>query len=132
MRQDNQVSRRALLKTTGVAAAGMTSVSARSYARILGTNERLNLAIVGCGHIVNASHLKALLPMQENGELGILGICDVYKSRAQECIESIREVGGNAKLFRDYRDILAMADVDYLLIATPEHWHARQTLDALD
>jgi len=123
--------RRIFLKTTGIGTAGVCVLTAKNYARSSGVNDRLNLAIIGCGHIAGAAHLKALLPMRESGEVEILAVCDVYEKRARDLQERIKAAGGEARLYVDYHDVLAMKDVDYVLITTPEHWHAQQTLDAL-
>ncbi|UCD30649.1 MAG: Gfo/Idh/MocA family oxidoreductase [Planctomycetota bacterium] len=132
MFESDTFTRRSFLKTTGVGTAGVGILAAKSYARILGANDRLNVAIVGCGHIANAAHLQALLPMRQAGEVDILAVCDVYEKRARDFQDQIKAAGGKAKLYHDYREALAIKDVDYVLIATPEHWHARQILDSLE
>lgn len=127
----NTITRRRFLKTTGAVAAA-TAMSARSYANTSGANNRLNLALVGCGGIA-ASHRGALLAMRESQKLGILAVCDVYETRAKKFQEAFQSEGaGQLKRFKDYHDILAMKDVDYVLFCTPEHWHARNVIDALD
>ena len=83
MSQVDKVTRRSFLKTGSALAAGALSMTARSYARVPGANDRLNLAIIGCGHIANTEHMKALLPMHEKGDVGILGVCDVYRTRSE-------------------------------------------------
>ncbi|MHC4442921.1 MAG: Gfo/Idh/MocA family protein [Planctomycetota bacterium] len=132
MIEDNTLTRRRFIKSTGIGTAGVFMLTAKNYARSPGVNDRLTLAIIGCGHIASDAHLKALLPMRERGEVDILAVCDVYGRRAREFGERIKAAGGDAKLCGDYGEVLAMKDVDYVLIATPEHWHARQTLEALD
>jgi predicted dehydrogenase len=62
----------------------------------------------------------------------IVAVCDVYDKRMNDFVDKIKAAGGDAKAVPDYRDVLAMDEVDYVLIGTPEHWHAQQTLDALD
>jgi predicted dehydrogenase len=130
MSTGHQVTRRSFLRSTG-AAAGLAALSARSYAQVAGANDRLNMAFIGCGGIAN-SHAGALINMMKGGHLGILAVCDVYQQRARDMQERVKAAGGEPRLLRDYREILALPDVDYVLIATPEHWHAQQTLDALN
>jgi predicted dehydrogenase len=126
----HEFTRRGLLKSAAL--AGTAAMTARSYAATPGANERLNMALVGCGSIAGSQHLPALLAMREEERLGILAVCDVYETRAKEFQDKIRSAGGDAKIVRDYRDVLAIKDVDYVTFATPEHWHARQCLDALE
>ena len=110
----------------------MTAISARSYARVLGANDRITTAYIGCGHIAKQGHLKEILPtLFKDRKLDILAACDVYRPRALEFQGLVKQAGGDLKLVGDYHEILAMKDVDYVTIATPEHWHAKMAIDAL-
>ena len=125
------VNRRSFLKGAGVAVAGVSTYSARARSRIPGANNRLNVGLIGCGNIGN-SHLKALLGMAGEANIDVVGICDVYQTRAQHFQDRIAKVGGNPSRKRDYRELLEMKEVDYVAIAVPEHQHAPMTLNALD
>jgi predicted dehydrogenase len=127
MSETLQVTRRRFLKTTGLAAASATALSAKSYARVLGANDRLNMAF-----IATAAHLPPMLKLRKEENVDIRAICDVYETRMRKFQEKVKAAGGDPKTFHDYHDILAMKDIDYVTIATPEHGHARPTLDALD
>ncbi|MEX2399185.1 MAG: Gfo/Idh/MocA family oxidoreductase [Rhodothermales bacterium] len=129
MNQKTRTSRRTFLKAAGAVAAGLPLVSAQSYARIIGANERMNVGIIGCGGMA-ANHLNALLNMPEAVE--VVAVNDVYETRARHFQDIIFEEGGRAIRESDYRGLLDRDDLDYVLIASPEHWHARQTIDALD
>lgn len=127
----NATTRRSFLKTTGAVAAA-TAMTARSYAAAADANGRLNMALVGCGGIAK-EHRNALLALRESDNLGIMAVCDVYETRAKEFQAAFKEGGaGEPKVFKDYRNILALKDIDYVLFCTPEHWHARNIIDALD
>lgn len=126
----NQLTRRSFLRTSGAVAAGVTAMSAKSYARVLGANDRLNMAIIGCGTIGN-EHVKSLLPIRKENKVEILAVCDVYDTRARQFREKIQAAGGDPKTIHDYHDVLAMKDLDYVAATVPEHWHANITLDAL-
>jgi len=131
MTEKSQLTRRGFLRTSGAVAAGLTAMSAKSHARVLGANDRLNTAIIGCGVIGNV-HLKALLSMRKEKTVEILAVCDVYETLARQFREQSQAEGGDPKTLRDYRDVLAIKDLDYVTITTPEHWHAQMTVDALD
>lgn len=87
------------------------------------------MGIIGCGGMAG-SHLGALLGMPRDVEIG--AVCDVFDTRARNFQDTIWRTGGNARRYHDYRELLDSETLDYVLIATPEHWHARQAIDAMD
>jgi predicted dehydrogenase len=101
------------------------SVAASSYSRIMGANERLRVGVIGCGIQSNA-HMKTLVKMKDSDNVEIAAVCDVFDKRADAACQL---TGG--KIAKTYHDVLSNKDVDYVLIATPEHWHYRMTLDAI-
>ena len=112
-----------LSRRTFVAGA---AVSAAAYAKIPGANDRLRIGVIGCGGQAN-SHMQALLKMRESDNCDITNVCDVFDKRANEAAQLT-----GAKVVKDYRRVLDNPDIDYVLIATPEHWHYQMTLDAID
>ncbi|HRR25638.1 MAG TPA: Gfo/Idh/MocA family oxidoreductase [Acidobacteriota bacterium] len=131
MNEKIKPNRRAFLKTTGVAASSLGLFSARSYGQVAGAGRRLRGALIGCGGIAQ-SHLRALLELTEQENIEIAAVCDVYQTRAKAFLDRIWSTGGRTQLAADYRAALEMPDVDWVTVATPEHWHGRITLDALD
>ncbi len=119
-------SRRHFLKSVAVGAAVTSLRPARSYASIIGANERLRLGVIGCGGMAG-SHMDALVPMKDTDNVEIGAVCDIYRKRLDAAAQ---KTGG--KPFANYKELLAQKDLDYVLIATPEHWHHRMVLDALD
>ena len=71
-------------------------------------------------------HMRALVRNKEADNVQILNVCDIYTKR----LNAAAELTG-ARTTRDYSDVLDNRDIDYVLIATPEHWHSRMTLDAI-
>ena len=113
--------------TAGIATFGSTlGMSAKSYSRIIGANERMNIGVVGCGSMAN-THMNALLKMKHSDNVEIAAVCDVYTNR----LDKAKELTG-AKAFKNYQKIIENKNIDYVLIATPEHWHYQMTLDAID
>ncbi len=109
------------------AAAGAAALfTARSYSQIKGANERLRIGVIGAGGMATG-HMQTLVKMREKDNLEILGVCDVYRPRLDKAVQI---TGG--KPYKEYRQLLEVKDIDYVLIATPEHWHAQMTLDAAD
>jgi predicted dehydrogenase len=101
-----------------------SAVTALSYSRILGANDRLRVGIIGCGG-QSMSHMRTLVRMRESDNCEIPAVCDVYDKRADE---AAKLTGG--KVVKDYRRVLDDKGIDYVLIATPEHWHYHMTIDA--
>jgi predicted dehydrogenase len=127
------VDRRDFLKTAAGLGATL-SVAQRMFAgkpstsRVVGANDRINLGVIGVGG--RGSYLAtkfAQFGKDNPNSCQIVAVCDVYEKRKRAAAEK-----HNAKGFLDYREVLALSDVDAVVIATPDHWHARIALDALD
>lgn len=131
MADEKGCSRRRFLKTAGVAAAGLPFLSAHRYRRVWGANDRLRIGLIGCGGIAQA-HLGALLGMQEEANIEIVAVCDVYERRARRFQDWAWQEGARPDVTTDHERVLERSDIDYIVVATPEHWHAQLTLDALD
>lgn len=107
------------------AAAG-AALGAHASGQTAGASERLRVGIIGCGGIAG-HHLNTLLKMKEADNVEVSAVCDVYDKRTEAFAART-----GARQYKDYRRLLDADDVDYVLIATPEHWHAQMILDALD
>ena len=112
--------------TVVTALAGCASTPARSYMRIVGANDRIKMGVVGCGGMANG-HMNALLKMKNSDNVDIVAVCDVYNKRMNQAAQKT-----NGKAIQDYRTLLDMKEIDYVLIATPEHWHFQMTMDAIE
>jgi predicted dehydrogenase len=109
--------RRDFISTVAGAAVAASARTAFANRRILGANDRVNVALVGCG---SRGRLVAGL-MRDVPGVDFIAVCDVYDTH----LSAAREwAGSTAQGFRDFRRVLDRADVDALLIATPDHWHA--------
>jgi predicted dehydrogenase len=106
--------------------AAATVASAHAYSQIQGANDRIRIGVIGCGGQATG-HMHALVKMRESDNIDILQVCDVYDKRAQQASEL---TGG--KIIKDYRRLLENKDIDYVLVATPEHWHYQMIVDAID
>ncbi len=124
------VTRREFLDTFAVSAAGLAiGSSAKSYAQILGSNDRLNFAVIGL-HSRAYAHLSALKANRESAR--ITHVCDVDSNTLKTFAEDVRrELDDAPAAARDFRQILHDKDVDAVTIATPDHWHAPMAILAL-
>lgn len=95
--------------------------SAKSYARILGANERILASVMGVNS--RGSALAQNFAGQDNCD--VIHICDADKRAITKCIDALKARQTiEAKGFRDFRKSLEDKDVDALIIAAPDHWHA--------
>ncbi len=116
----SDLTRRSFLASAGAA------WSARSYAAIVGANDRLRLGVIGCGGMATGGHMRPLVREKEALNFEFNSVCDLFDKRADAALQ----LTGAPNKFRDYRKLLDNKDVDYVLIATPEHWHAQMSIDA--
>src|SRR5579872_6324277 len=114
--------RREFLETIALGAAGLTLGStAKSYARILGANDRLNFAVIGLNGRGYA-HLSSLRANKNAARLS--HVCDVDLTILNKFAEAARhEIGELVVAEKDFRKILELKEVDAVTIATPDHWH---------
>ena len=131
----HKVSRRGFLVHSGRAAAG----AAVAFPYVIrsgvlaapgspGASDRLALAVIGTGGMGNA-HLRNLMEFRKMRRVNIAALCDVDDKRLAKAYKS---AGSQGDVYRDYRYILERKDVDAVVIATPDHWHAVQTVHACE
>lgn len=121
-----KTSRRGFLGTAAIMAA-TARWTAKSYGQIIGANDRIGIGFIGAGGMA-AVHMQAFNDLKESNNLRSLAVADCWKTRADEGASKI----GASIATSDYRKVLDNKQVDYVVIATPEHQHARMTLDAFD
>ncbi|MCA9175065.1 MAG: Gfo/Idh/MocA family oxidoreductase [Planctomycetales bacterium] len=124
------VDRRQFLGRTsaaGLAGAGLAALPASSYAKVIGANDRIRVGFIGVGGM-GSGHLGAIKSLKESNNLEPIAVADCWKKRAEEGAQTV----GAPNALTDYRKLLARDDIDYVTIATPEHWHAQMTIEALD
>ena len=104
--------RRQFVTKTSAAVVG----TALSAGRVLGANERVNVALIGCG---TRGRLLANLFKQTQGA-AVTALCDVYDPQVVQARDSASE---GARAFKDFRQVLDQKDIDAVVVATPDHWH---------
>src|SRR5271163_1245654 len=116
------ITRREFLDALAVGAAGLAvGNTAKSYNRILGSNDRLNFAVIGLNGRAYA-HLSSLKVNKNAARIS--HVCDVDGDILKKFADSTQhEMGEAAASDKDFRQILARKDVDAITIATPDHWH---------
>jgi predicted dehydrogenase len=117
------MTRREFLDSLAAGGAGLAiAASARSYGQILGANSRLNFAVIGLNGRAYA-HLSALKANLANARIS--HVCDVESNILKKfAAATAKEMGEPPATERDFRNVLALKEVDAITIATPDHWHA--------
>ena len=132
--------------------AAALSLSAASYANVLGAGERLRVGFLGCGGRAQA-HLDLVNRLARNGQpVAAVAVCDVWDGQEDEydvefggkttrrrysqgLFPAARKCGldpaDRTHVTKDYRRALDLKDVDVVCVSTPDHWHGRMTVDAL-
>jgi predicted dehydrogenase len=99
---------------------------ALSPARALGAADRIRFGVIGVGGMGGA-HLGSLLRRSDEDNIQVAAVSDVYNRRLNRAKAACRGEG-----YPDYRKLLDRKDIDAVLIATPDHWHAKISMDALE
>lgn len=119
-------SRRDFIRTTAAGvAAGLTIPSSFRMENIAGANSRIRVAVIGVNG--RGSSLAGTFARQKDTEIAY--ICDVDERAMGQCIDSVKAITGTPpKGARDFRAILDDKDLDAVVIAMPDHWHAPATI----
>ncbi len=115
----SQLTRRQFAKT--MAAAG--AATALSRMRVLGANDRVRLGFIGLGNRGD----QVLDGFLVHKDAEVVAICDLWQPYLDF---AAKKIGSSPKQFKEYRQLLDMKDVDAVVICTPDHWHAVQTIHA--
>jgi hypothetical protein len=94
---------------------GASALTALSYSRVKGANDRPQLGLIGCG-----DRGRYDMGNFQKANCDVVALCDIYAAQIQQA----REKAPNARDFKDHRALLEMKELDIVLIATPDHWHA--------
>src|SRR5262245_11193581 len=108
-----RINRRGFLGVTAANLAGTAAaMSALSYSRINGANERLNLAFLGCG-ARNRGHRNMVEMCQKEKNLGVVAVCDIWAdNRERAAADCKRRFGGDVKQFKYSEELLVMPELD--------------------
>ncbi len=105
--------------------------SAASYALLARSGrsspaETMGIGMIGVGG-KGRDHLKELLTIRG---VQIRGICDIYSARLESALAAVRASNPTVTGYNDYRKLLESKDIQAIVIATPDHWHAKMAVDA--
>ncbi len=143
----NKTTRRDFITRTGTLAAGITlgakAVSAKSYSRISGSNEKIRVAFIGVGN----RGTQVMHEFMNEPDCEVAALCDVYKpylmrdrskvdpryieTRPRQIPQMGEKFSNEVGRYTDYRKMLEDKSIDAVYIGTPDHWHPLQTIDAI-
>ena len=117
------MTRRDFLDAAAASAATLAVGStAKSYGQIMGSNDRVNFAVIGLNSRAYA-HLSSLKANKAKARIAY--VCDVESNiLAKYAANTEKAMGEAPKTEKDYRNVLALREIDAITIATPDHWHA--------
>ncbi len=101
----------------------VSATAAVAAAQAHGQTKRIRLGLIGCGRR-GRSNLRSVLKMTDDIE--VIALSEVYKPNLELTLKMVPD----ARVYPDFRDLIAADDIDAVLIATPDHWHAYMTVEA--
>ncbi|HEX7379124.1 MAG TPA: Gfo/Idh/MocA family oxidoreductase [Pirellulales bacterium] len=117
----------------GAAGAAAGLAAQPESARAVDANSRLRIGVIGAGNRGFNTLTKTLVKLREMGRnldlVSVADVCSVHRDRFTALVKEKTGVTPTAHV--DYRELLAEKDLDAVCVATPDHWHAKQTIDAL-
>lgn len=129
-------SRRQFIKQSALASVGAglaTSFSARSYANIMGANDRVNVGIVGFSNRAKGSLIPAFMNHADELNFKFVSVSDLWNRRRDECQSFFKENGWDAvKAFRNNEELYDSKTVDAVIISTPDFQHALHAKEAVE
>ena len=127
IRQVGAVAAAGTVAAAGAQTAAQTTMAAKG--RVIGANDRINVGFIGCGGRMNAHIRRVMERNKERADVQAVAVNDIWDKRKQRA----REATGvdERSVYHDYREVCARSDVDVVVIASPDHWHHAQTMDAL-
>ena len=134
--QHKNITRRQFIQGVGTAVALPMVVPASALGRggHKPPSERITVGFIGCGIMANAFHISTLLDFKD---VQALAVCEVdtkrrehAKQRVEDAYSRENRATKSCDAYNDFRELLARKDIDAVVIATPEHWHAIPIIEA--
>ncbi|HMJ65753.1 MAG TPA: Gfo/Idh/MocA family oxidoreductase, partial [Candidatus Binatia bacterium] len=119
------ISRRNFVKRSTLA-AGALALGPLHHSRAAGANDRIRIGVIGVGGM-GTGHVGSLVKKSEAENIEVVAVTDVYQRRVTRAKSICKGEG-----YMDYRRLLERKDIDAVLIATPDHWHAKISIDAME
>jgi predicted dehydrogenase len=127
----NDLSRRDFLKIGAIATSGIgvipESFTILKKGRAIGANDRIRIGIIGCGSRGNNVFMDGVYKHVEEMNIEIVALCDPWRVAREQANQKVKNwFGRDARQVVSYRELLAMDNIDAVMIATPDHLHTAQ------
>lgn len=124
--------RRDFVKNSSVAAFGAMAFSAKSYAKIMGSNDRVRVACVGFSDRHRASHVPPFKALMKDMNFEMVGVSDIWNRRREEGKAFLdKQLGSDVKIYRNNDELYASKSVDAVFMSTADFQHAIHTIEAV-
>ncbi len=129
----SEVTRRDFLNATGTAAIAAGALTAARPARAAAANDKLKIGFVGPGGRGFGAHVKTLTRLAEEGRpIELVAVCDVFSEHRDRAVDHIKSrLKTTPRSYVDFREMYAKEELDAVCIGTPDHWHAKQAIEAM-
>jgi predicted dehydrogenase len=105
------------------------SATALGIQRARGANDRIGVAVIGCG---GRNLLREVLGFRKETNVEVSAVCDTWRQQREKAAAAAKEASGQEpRMFVRYQDVLALKDVDAVLISAPDHTHCTMLRDAV-
>jgi predicted dehydrogenase len=123
----SKVTRREFLALTGAALTFSSLIPSRALGAPA-PSQRITVGVVGCGN-QGTSNARAFLALKD---CQVVAACDVDKQHLQKCVSVVNAhyLNHDCKPYHDYRELMARTDIDAVMLAVPDHWHALVAVEA--
>ena len=131
----NGTTRREFIRTAAIGAAGALAVSsmpttAEAMRRVVGANDRINIAHVGLGTQGYGAHCRLLHQAEKDNNTQQIAACDLYGRRLRDAQNELKLT--DSQLFHDHKKMLEVKAIDAVVVATSDNWHAPIAIDAMN
>ena len=129
-----KLDRRGFLFGTAAAATFAGCATAKAAKRELKPGEKRNIAMIGCGIQMRKALVPQFLDKKNAANVRIVAVCDCDKTRCKDMAKRVDKAyadGSHCRAEFDFRKILADPMIDAVCIATPDHWHAYISVEAM-
>ncbi len=123
------LTRRRFMQGAASVAAAAYALPALSWSRVRGSNDRITIGVIGTGGM-GTSHLQGFMGRRAKDNIAVAKVCDVYRRRLNNAIKVVEGTGSTGTM--EYREVLDDKSLDAILIATPDHWHTKIAIEAME
>ncbi len=123
----DKIARRDFVKTSAAAVGAAAIYHRNIHARVIGANDRINIGCIGVGGRGTGVMQWAMRVGSSTQPAQVVAVCDVYRKR----LTNARTISKAEMATLDYREIIARKEIDAVIIATPDHWHAPMSIEAM-